>query len=219
MKPHLVAAAFSAFGLSVAASATELSLSPAMISSTSVARSADEPKAPGQIESVPARLEFAAEGSKWLIFTTGFGHSLSDSVEHAGDDFNLAAAYSYFIVKDVEVNAELGFWNHNQPGDNAQSGNASIVFRWHFIDTGDWTVYADIGIGALVATSSVPSTGTDFDFTPRAGFGFTRRLGDSDARLMVGLRWAHFSNARINGDDNNPARDDVMLYAGVILPF
>jgi hypothetical protein len=49
--------------------------------------------------------------------------------------------------------------------------------------------------------------------------GFTRRLGDCDARLMVGLRWAHFSKARVNGDDNNPARDDVMLYAGVILPF
>ena len=94
-----------------------------------------------------------------------------------------------------------------------------MVFRWHFIDRGSWTVFTDAGIGALLATEEVPTGGTNFDFTPRAGLGFTHQLGDSSSRLIVGVRWAHFSNARLTGDDDNPGRDDIMFYGGVILPF
>ena len=153
------------------------------------------------------------------MITGGWGHSLSKEDVSEGEDFNLAAAYSYFIVKDVEIDAELGTWYHNQPGDDAASVNLSMVFRWHFVNTGRWTVFADAGIGFLVATEEVPQTGTNFDFTPRVGVGFTHQLGDSNSRLIVGVRWAHFSNARIAGDDDNPSRDDAMVYGGVIFPF
>lgn len=200
----------------------ELSINPAGVGVAPPAAQANEPPAaaaPATLEQRPARVEFGAEGSRWWTITGGWGHGLSDNELNKGDDFNIAGSLSWFIVKDVSVDAELGAWYHSQPGNDAASINPSMVFRWHFVNTGDWTVYADLGIGFAVASDEVPATGTAFDFTPRAGLGFTRRLGDSDTRLVVGLRWAHFSNARLLGDDDNPSRDDLMAYGGVIFPF
>lgn len=213
-----------AAGVVTPAPARDLSIQPASVNSTPPPTDATSGTAPATtvpppLDQRPARVEFGAEGSRWWTILGGWGHSLSDDEVNKGDDFNLAGAMSWFIVKDVSVDAELGAWYHSQPGNDAASLNPSMVFRWHFVNTGDWTVYADIGIGFLVASDEVPSTGTAFDFTPRAGVGFTRRVGESDARLVVGLRWAHFSNARVLGDDDNPSRDDIMAYGGLTFPF
>jgi hypothetical protein len=75
------------------------------------------------------------------------------------------------------------------------------------------------GIGVMGATGDVPDGGTPFDLMPRAGIGVTKQLTDDGLRLDVGVRWHHISNARINGDDENPSRDGAMLYAGLIFPF
>ncbi|MFN9991847.1 MAG: acyloxyacyl hydrolase, partial [Phycisphaerales bacterium] len=91
--------------------------------------------------------------------------------------------------------------------------------RWHFLNKERMTVYADLGIGVLFTTDDVPSDGTSFNFTPRAGAGITHRLGDSANRFELGVRWAHISNARTSGDGDNPSRDSIMLYGGVIFPF
>ena len=49
---------------------------------------------------------------------------------------------------------------------------------------------------------------------------FTYRLDETwGARLLGGLTWAHISNARIHDDDNNPGRDSLMLYLGIVFPF
>lgn len=157
---------------------------------------------------------FGAAGSRWWTVGGELAHSFNDST-----DTGLYGAYSYFIARDVEFAGELALWHFNQPGDNAEGISASMVFRWHFIDTGPWTVYADIGIGVLGATDNVPEGGTSFDFMPRASVGFTRLLCDDGVRLQVGVGWHHISNARIHGDENNPARDQPMIYAGVIFPF
>ena len=75
-------------------------------------------------------------------------------------------------------------------------------------------------LGSFLFTGDdVPPDGTSINFTPRAGMGVTRALDDSGTRLMVGVRWAHISNARIEGDGENPSRDSVMGYVGVIWPF
>jgi hypothetical protein len=214
-----------AAGLTASVNAADLAIDPARVEVAPQNAAPDQaaqdaaPTTASQMTSEPARVEYAAEGSRWWIITGGWGHGFSSNEESKGDDFNVAAAYSYFIVKDVEVNAELGTWYHSQPGDDAGSINLSMVFRWHFVDTGKWTVFADAGIGFLVASEEVPQGGTNFDFTPRAGVGFTHQLGDSNSRLIMGIRWAHFSNARIAGDDDNPSRDDAMIYGGVIFPF
>lgn len=202
-----------------------LRMQPANVTSQPPAPAPDAPiiQAPAttapELAATGARVEYGAEGSRWWIVTAGWGHGVSSSEEKEAEDFNVAAAFSYFIVKDIEVNAELGAWYHNQSVDDAFSGNLSMAFRWHFYNNQKWTLFADAGLGAILASDEVPQEGTNFAFTPRIGGGFTRRLGDSDSRLILGVRWQHFSNARVLGDDDNPGRDDLMIYAGVVFPF
>ena len=160
------------------------------------------------------RPEFGDADSQWWTVGANLSYGFNGST-----DSGLYGSYSYFIAKDVEFAGELALWYFNQPGDNAEGASASMIFRWHFIDTGPWTVYVDAGIGVLGATNSVPEGGTSFDFMPRAGVGFTRLLSDDGLRLQVGLRWFHVSNARILGDENNPAIDQALVYAGIIFPF
>lgn len=177
---------------------------------------ATESASPGEVKSeVPAaRPRFGAAGSKWWTIGAGVADNFQDAV-----DTDIAVTYSYFLAKDVEFGLEGALWYFNQPGDNPVGGSASVLFRWHFIDTGPWTVYADAGIGLLLATDDVPPGGTSFDFMPRAGMGFTRQLTEEGLRLQVGVQWHHISNARLTSDEDNPGRDAAMIYAGLIFPF
>lgn len=160
--------------------------------------------------------EFTRAGSTWLTVGGGVAPDFSDNT-----DFNAHLAWSKFLVDDVEFMLELGGWYHNQPHDDAFGLNPNLVFRWHFLKSEDlaWTVYADAGIGLLFTTDDVPQGGTHVNLMPRAGAGVTRRITDDGARLILGVRWHHISNARVNGQDENPSRDAPMFYAGVSFPF
>lgn len=170
------------------------------------------PPQPENKVSIPAR--FGQKGSKWLTVGTGIASDFDDST-----DFNLRGAWSYFIADSIEFSAELNGWYFDQPGDNAFGINPAFVFRWHFFEIGNWSFYGDAGIGLLLSTDDTPVGGTSFNFTPRLGTGLTYRLTDDGTRLQVGVRWHHISNARLEGDIENPARDGVMFYTGVMIPF
>lgn len=157
---------------------------------------------------------YGAEGSTWLTVGAGWAPDFADE-----NDFSLHLAWSQFLVKDVEFALEGAAWYFDQSEHDAFGGSASMIFRWHFVNTGDWTVFADVGVGMVASTDDVPDGGSSFNLLPRAGMGLTRRLGDDGTRLQLGLRWHHISNARIFGDGDNPARDRVMLYAGLVFPM
>lgn len=159
-------------------------------------------------------VRFGSSGSSWWTVGGGVASEFKD-----GADVNIFWSYNYFVVEAVELDAELGGWYFNQSGDDAMGINPAINFRWHFLNREKWSLFADIGIGVLAATDEVPDGGSSFDFTPRAGMGFTREISENGTRLLAGVRWQHFSNARIFGDDENPGRDEVMLYAGIVFPF
>ncbi|MCC6227950.1 MAG: acyloxyacyl hydrolase [Phycisphaerales bacterium] len=157
---------------------------------------------------------FGTEGTRWLEFGGLVADNFKDSV-----DTNLHARFSEFIATDVELGGELAGWSFNQPGDNAVGGSLVLIVRWHFLNRGDWSLYADAGVGGMVASDDTPDSGTSFNLMPRAGAGFTRAIGGSGARLELGVRWHHISNARITGDDHNPSRDSLALYLGFAIPF
>jgi hypothetical protein len=208
---------------SAGADAAGLDLAPARIDIQPQATPAEPAKSeqaaaqPAKLETGPARVQFGDAGTTWTTLGGGMAYNGKDS------DENIFLTYEYFIAKNVELFGELGVWQFSQPGPDATGFNLSIVTRWHFINKGKWTLFGDIGIGLLGATDPVPrrdgEVGTQFNFTPRAGGGFTRQLSDDGVRLEVGLRWAHVSNARISGNNDNPGRDSLMLYAGLIFPF
>jgi hypothetical protein len=134
-------------------------------------------------------------------------------------DQGLTLAYSRFLVDDIEAFVEGGLWSFYDQGSNAAYGlSLGFGFRWHFLTREKWTMFADMGIAVLGTTDAVPVDGTEFNFMPRVGIGFTREL-DENVRFIGGLRWHHISNARTRGDSRNPARDAPLLYAGLVFPF
>lgn len=163
-----------------------------------------------------AGLHFLEKNSRWW----SAGVSYADDYDNL-TEVNLYGSYSRFIEDRVEIIGELSVRYFDQDGGDALGVNPAIVFRYHWWssdEVGTWTAYADIGIGAMIATDDVPQDGTSFDFTPRAGVGITHALSGT-TRLLVGLRWSHISNARLWGDNDNPGSDAAMLHVGIIWEF
>lgn len=127
----------------------------------------------------------------------------------------VGAGLSEFFANGHSINLELNSMYFSQSGDNAVGLNLTGLFRWHFYQKPNWTLFVDVGGGILGTTNKVPSGGSSFNFTPQAGGGATIRL-DEDKQLFLGLRWHHISNADLYED--NPGRDSIMGYVGLSLP-
>lgn len=196
--------------------ATGLDLSPASVTLQPAAQSPVAQTPTLTEPDLAAPKPFGARGTSWFTVGAGIGHDFSRAT-----DSSLYGSFSYFVADDVEIAGELGAWYFSQAGDDALGLAPMVVFRWHFVNRQSWSLFADAGIGVLLSTDDVPEDGTSFNFSPRVGVGFTHRITDSATgpRLVAGLRWQHFSNARINGDDDNPGRDDLFVYGGVMWQF
>ncbi|MEO0631562.1 MAG: acyloxyacyl hydrolase [Planctomycetota bacterium] len=133
-------------------------------------------------------------------------------------DVSLFAQQTWFVVDDVEIGAELAGWWIFQD-DDTWGVASSLVVRYHFYQQPTWSVYAEGGIGLFIAADNVPDDGTSFGLMPRIGVGTSMRIDDRDTRLMLGIHWHHISNARLNGEARNPARDAVGLYAAIAVPI
>jgi hypothetical protein len=213
--PNLFAAALTGIAFPFAARADDPSgsIESLRIEASPAMRFAWQP--PASPPSAAERHRFGAEGTRLLTIGAGIAWDFDKAV-----DLNIPRlAYSYFLSEDVEWSLELNGWRFIQEGSDAWGINPVMIFRWHFINTGAWSVYADGGVGVLLATDHVPDGGTTLNFTPRIGMGFTRQITEGGARLQVGLRWHHISNARIAGDVRNPSRDAPLLYAAIVFPF
>ncbi|MFZ2873026.1 MAG: acyloxyacyl hydrolase [Phycisphaerales bacterium] len=174
-----------------------------------------EPPAAEPASAPSSAAPFGAADTRWWSVGTGVAFDFED-----GTSFNVHGSLSYFVAENIETVGEVGAWYYSQPGEDAFGINPAFVVRWHFINEGSWTVFADIGIGMLLASSDVPAdNGTSINLTPRAGIGLTYALDDAGTRLQLGLRWAHVSNARITGHDDNFGVDAAMPYIGIVFPF
>ncbi|MGE3107038.1 MAG: acyloxyacyl hydrolase [Phycisphaerales bacterium] len=161
-----------------------------------------------------ASIPFGRAGSNSLVLGFGYLNDFDDI--QAGE---VHAGYSHFLCDSLEFSVELTAWYVDQDDDTGAI-NPGFQFRWHFLHADDyaWTIYGEAGIGLLFAFDNVPDDGTGFNFSPRAGAGATFRLSD-DLRLQLGVRWQHFSNGRIEGNDRNPGLDGLMAYVGFVIPL
>ncbi len=157
-------------------------------------------------------------GHWWWTVGGGGGASLNKG------DYSAAAfvGASNFLAEDFELSLDLTVWylgEDDPAGDDAVAVNFNPKFRWHFINRERHTIFAEAGVGLLLATEEVPENGSEFNFTPQAGVGATFELSEGPERLIVGVNWRHISNANVFGSDRNPGRDDLFVYAGVTFPF
>ncbi len=158
------------------------------------------------------RPAFGQAGQTWWTLSAGAGWDFDETIAINA----LSVSWSNFLDDDFEWLIEGGLWGFSQPGDDAFGGSLSTIFRWHAWNNDRWSAYLDIGIGLGLHSEPVPEDGTRYDFMPRAGVGLTRLLDDSGTRLQVGLRWQHWSNAHLEGDEDNPPLDTAALYFGVM---
>lgn len=167
----------------------------------------------------PAPREYGEVDSGWWL-TVGGGGGASLNNGDAGAAFFLGA--SNFIARDFEFSADLTLWylSEDHPnGDDAIALNLNPKLRWHFMNEESFTLFAEAGVGLLIATEEVPERGSEFNFTPQAGIGATFPISSGPDRLIVGVNWRHISNANAFGSERNPGRDDVFAYVGVTFPF
>lgn len=170
---------------------------------------------PPQISQTAKARDFGSPDSGWwMSLGGGVAFDLNEDT-----DLNIRVGLSTFVAQGVQVGGELGLFYFNLKGGDATGINPMLLIRWHFVETENWTVFLDGGIGVILSTDDVPEGGTSFNLAPRLGVGFTRRLTDASLRLEGGVRWHHVSNARITGDSNNPSRDLPMFHLGVVFPF
>jgi len=205
----------------------QLTLSPAATAPLALDMSAALKQDPAQptaadnpATTIPAPTKKSAfgqsDGGWWLTLGAAAASDLDSDY-----DFNGHIAASTFVATDFEFAVEAAGWYFDQQGPNTGGVSGSMVFRWHFCHDDDYsyTVFGDVGIGLLGSFDNTPADGSSFNFLPRIGLGATFKLDDAGDRLQIGVRYHHISNARLFGDGDNPARDSVMLYAGIIFPF
>lgn len=163
--------------------------------------------------SAPQPPRFGQEGTWRFQIMAGYGQEFGES---SNEFVQAGVSFSYFAADDVSLDLEFNGDYFGQRGDDAVGGNMNLMLRWHIVSRETWSFYLDGGAGILGTTDDVPFNGTEFNFTPQAGFGFTFDINESD-RLFVGARWQHISNA--NTDKDNPGRDSWYLYGGISFPF
>jgi len=152
------------------------------------------------------------ESSRWSLLG-GIGHNLDDDSEAF-----LGVGLSYFVARRLSLEVEFAGWYFNVEDGSAWGLNTNLLLRWHFWQSDDlrWTLFGDAGAGLLATTDNVPSTGSDFNFTPILGGGFTVDIGNNN-RLLAGARWHHISNGNLRS--SNPGQDNLLFFAGVTFPF
>jgi len=156
---------------------------------------------------------FGAKGSARWSITGRWGIDVKDT---GNNEYGLGLGLQWFLVDDFAFAPEVNLWGFSQEGENAIGGSLDLMFQWHILKGGSWSVYGDFGCGMLGTNHNVPSGGSQFNFTPQAGFGVTFDVG-ADRRWIIGVRWHHISNASLYQD--NPGRDSVLVYTGMSLPF
>jgi hypothetical protein len=143
----------------------------------------------------------------------GYAEDLKDAENNL---ILLGVEFDYFIADELSLDMGVNLIDVTQTGNDTDGINFTLLLRWHAIAKEDSSFFIEGGVGLLFTEHNVPSAGSDFNFTPQVGLGFSFDANDS-ARWLIGLRWHHISNA--NSHRTNPGRDNLMLWVGMTFPF
>lgn len=124
----------------------------------------------------------------------------------------------YYFIPNNSLNLELTGVQVTQEGSNALSGAADLLLRTHLINEPQWSLFIDFGAGILESSSRVPESGTNFNFFFKTGVGAAIHLWDK-TDLLVGTRYEHISNARLDGPEHNPSINAIEAYVGLLFKF
>ncbi len=162
----------------------------------------------------PAPSSFGTAGT-WRLNL--LGGVVSNFTTTTGGEFR--SEFEYFLVDRFSLvpTFELGAFAQDD-GDDPLFVSGALLLRWHFLHGDGWTVFADAGVGVAYLTADLPPSTNAIKFNPQIGAGFTLEIFEGSAsRLMGGMRWYHFSNARTA--ESNEGFDGAEAYLGLSIPF
>jgi len=141
----------------------------------------------------------------------------TDPIRFSTDQyFAGAVGLSYYFADNWSASIRAhGFAVQQEFGDDTTGGGASILLRWHFLRSENWSLYIDGGGGLAWSNDPIPFGGTTYNYTGRAGGGVSFRVTDH-IHLLAGARYFHLSNANQHGRQNNPSFDGVEYYVGMM---
>ena len=129
----------------------------------------------------------------------------SAAARHESDNyfFGFGFGFEYFMADNISFVTQFDGTYVQQIGSDASGANVVTLLRWHFVAEDTWSAYIEAGAGLLWMTNDVPSTGSDFNFTPQAALGLTFDIGSRN-RGFIALGWHHISNANTFNDKGCP---------------
>jgi hypothetical protein len=154
------------------------------------------------------------EGARAFTLTGGYQFERTGEAETLT---NVTFSYDHYVYNYVAVGVQ-GVAYYGYAEEPAIGGGFNIMGRWHFLNSGRWSMYGDIVGGIFQLDENFPEGGTHFNFTYQAGVGMTLGLTD-DLYLMGGLKFVHVSNGFIEGRDRNPVFNSYGGYIGLMWMF
>ncbi len=121
--------------------------------------------------------------------------------------------WSKSIRKFLLVGADLSIYKVDDAQVNTEGVGVQAVFSWVLLQSDDFKLIFDNGVGPNMFLDPFPFGGTRFNFTSFYGLYAHIRL-PGIAWLTIGVKNIHISNAGIKGADRNPALDGIGLSVG-----
>jgi hypothetical protein len=162
--------------------------------------------------------ELFPRGTREIEFTGQYIREVSD--DHEDQFAGGSVGLGYYFFDRIGGVVEVPFYDIDQRhGAAAVASGITLLARIHLLEIDRFSLFGDIGAGALLGDNRIPAHGTNFNFTPQAGLGFTYRIAHR-VDLIFGSRYFHLSNAGIDGRDHNPSINAAMQgYVGLLWQF
>lgn len=152
----------------------------------------------------------------WVVGVGGYSTVWSEDGRLAGPRLSVGKYWWDNIGLYAESSTMIG--EETRFGEGSTWGQTfDGIVRWHHRTTDWYSLYTDIGVGLSLLSRSLPSGGTNFNFTLHGGGGAIWKLNDW-MNLQFGVRWFHMSNGNFF-HHQNPGFDSLTVYGGVLCPF
>jgi len=149
-----------------------------------------------------------------------FGVGLDGVARHDGL-YGGGLGFDAFLDDHISLGFEVAGYEARQdeqiPDRTATS--AAVFGRYWIEPRSAPAFYVEVGSGGIVLKERFPTRrGTRFNFITQVGTGMRVELSD-DLGLLLGVRYAHVSNADLKGDERNPGFDGLGGMVGIALRF
>ncbi len=124
-------------------------------------------------------------------------------------------AFDYYTDTNFCLRSEFTAYGVSTEAADAAAVQGSFGLRHDFYHFGNSSIFNDVGFGIFEAGRRVPQNGTYFNLTFHCGIGVDHPIADN-VDLIVGVRYFHLSNARLEGPAHNPSLNGPEAYLGLM---